>query len=414
MLNEKTLFNMSAELKIGVLGLGFRGIPQLELLLDMPDVHVCAIYDEYEDRRQRALLSIEKKNRRQALNAGNIDEFFACDMDAVVIMTSWQTHIPLALRAMDRGLPVGLEVGGASSVQECFDLVKKSEETGVPVMLLENCCYGRREMALLNMIRQGLFGEIVHLEGAYAHDLRDEIGSGDKNRHYRQDNFMHRNGELYPTHELGPIARYIDINRGNRMLSICSMASKARGLAHWLNENRRGEDICNTQVNQGDVVTSMIRCQNGETILLTHDCTLPRPYSRGGKIQGTRGIWQEDNSSMFIDGRSPVDKGYWTHRWESDKNYMLEFEHPLWSAYEKIGVQGGHDGMDFLVMRAFVDSIQRRQPFPIDVYDTASLMAITPLSEQSIALGSMPVAIPDFTHGSFMQGRSDYEGFYAL
>lgn len=410
----ETLFNLSATLKVGVLGLGFRGLPQLELLLNMPDVNVCAIYDSYEDRRAEAVRRFELKNKPLPLNAGDIDEFFNCEMDAVVIMTGWQSHIPLALRAMDRGIRVGLEVGGANSLQECFELVKKSEETGVPVMLLENCCYGEKEMALLNMIRKGLFGEIVHCEGAYAHDLRDEIGLGDKNRHYRQDNFIHRNGELYPTHELGPIFKYLNINRGNRLLSICSMASKARGLGFWLNENRKGEAIASRQVNQGDVVNSLIKCQNGETILLTHDCTLPRPYSRGGKVQGVKGIWQEDNSSIFIDGLSPKKEGYWTHIWESDEKYMQEFKHPLWQKYEDFGVQEGHGGMDFLVLRAFIDSIQRRQPFPIDVYDTASLMAITPLSEESISLGSQPLAIPDFTHGAYTGERREYEGLYKL
>ena len=232
---------------------------------------------------------------------------------------------------------------------------------------------------------------------------------------YRQRHFLHRNGELYPTHELGPIAEYLNINRGNRMVSLCAMSSKAAGLHAWLQEHRPDSELVNAQVNQGDIVTTMISCANGETILLTHDCTLPRPYSRGGRIQGTKGIWMEDNRSIYIDGRSPVDPGYWTHRWEKDEAYMEEYKHPLWQAYEEFGLRGGHGGMDYLVLRAFVESVQKDECPPIDTYDTASWMAITALTEQSIAMGGAPVPVPDFTEGRWLQKRESFAtGEYAL
>ncbi len=155
-------------------------------------------------------------------------------------MSSWTTHILIAVDAMKAGKRAAMEVGGAASVEECWQMVRASEETGLPCMMLENCCYGLEEMTLLNMVKKGLFGELVHCQGGYQHDLRDEIGNGDVNRHYRQQNFLHRNGELYPTHELGPIAKYLDLNRGNRMLSLVSMASKAAGLHAWLAEHRAG------------------------------------------------------------------------------------------------------------------------------------------------------------------------------
>lgn len=402
-------------LHFGIMGVGFRGVPQLELLLEMPDVNICNIYDPYEDRCAHAADLVEKSGRKRPYLAKSEDDFFAqSGMDAVIIMTSWQTHIPLAVKAMKKGLPVGLEVGGASNLNECFRLVDVSEETGVPVMLLENCCYGNSELALLNMVRQGLFGELVHVRGAYAHDLRDEIGTGDIKRHYRQENFLHRNGELYPTHELGPIAKYLNLNRGNRMVSLSAMASKAVGMEHWLKENRPNDPIAKYRFNQGDVVTTQIKCLNGETILLTHDCTLPRPYSRGGQIQGSKGIWMEDNRSIYIDGISPGDPSHWTHVWESDKKYMEEYKSPLWKAFESSGVKGGHGGMDFLVLRAFIDALQTKQPFPIDVYDTATWMAITVLSENSVAMGGLPVAVPDFTNGKYIRREKGYEGIYAL
>jgi hypothetical protein len=270
-------------------------------------------------------------------------------------------------------------------------------------MLLENCCYGKEEMQILNMVKKGLFGEIIHCQGGYHHDLRGEVGWGDKNRHYRLNHFHRRNGELYPTHELGPIAKVLDINRGNRMMYLTAMASKARGMKLWAEKNRPGDPISKFEWNEGDIVTTSIRCANGETIILSHDCTLPRPYSRGGYVHGTKGIWMEDNGSVFLEGLSPENKDSWTHAiWEPLTKYLDQYGHPLWKAFENIGVRGGHGGMDFLVLRAFAESIQNRTPAPIDVYDTASWMAITCLSEMSIARGSMPVDVPDFTDGRWI------------
>ena len=324
------------------------------------------------------------------------------DLDAVVVMTSWTSHIKIAIECLDHGKWVAMEVGGAASLDECWSLVRASERNRKPCMMLENCCYGQEEMAILNMVKKGIFGEIVHCQGGYQHDLRDEIGNGDIIRHYRLENFLHRNGELYPTHEIGPIAKELNLNRGNRMLTLCSMASKAAGLEAWLKEHRKDTPLATRRVNAGDIVTTMIKCANGETILLTHDCTLPRPYSRGHRIQGTKGIWMEDTRTVFIEGRSPVKPGEWTHAWESDKAVMEEFEHPLWKAYRQFGLRGGHGGMDYLVLRAFVESIQNDVPPPIDVYDTASWMAVTCLSEQSVAMGGAPVPVPDFTNGEWI------------
>lgn len=404
------------DVKIGIIGLGARGYTQLRLLATMPDVRILAVCDQIQDRVDRATLFLKDNNMEEV--HGYTDALTMLErenMESVIIMTSWETHIPLAIEAMKRGIIPGMEVGGASSVQECWDLVRTSENTKIPCMMLENCCYGQIEMTLLNMVRRGLFGVLVHCEGGYEHDLREEIGRGDIDYHYRQRHFLHRNGELYPSHELGPIAFYLNLNRGNRMTSLVSVSSKGVGLSEWLQENRKDNPILqNRRVNQGDIVNTIITCCNGETILLTHDCTLPRPYSRGGRIQGTKGIWMEDNRSIYIDGRSPVDPGYWTHRWESDERYLQEYEHPLWRAYREYGVKGGHSGMDFLVLRAFIEAIQQKSPFPIDVYDTASWMSVTPLSESSIAKGGITVEVPDFTNGLWFNHRVGAYGDYSL
>ena len=402
--------------RLGVIGLGGRGMSQTDTLLQMPDVEIVAVCDVYDDRVQKGQdLVFEKRGVRPDGETDYKKVLARPDIDAICVFTSWETHIDICVQAMRAGKKVATEVGGANSVDECWKLVRAKEETGIECMMLENCCYGKEEMTLLNMIRQGVFGTLVHCQGGYEHDLRDEIGNGDINRHYRQRHFLHRNGELYPTHELGPIAEYLNINRGNRMVSLCAMSSKAAGLHAWLQEHRPDSELANAQVNQGDIVTTMISCANGETILLTHDCTLPRPYSRGGRIQGTKGIWMEDNRSIYIDGRSPVDPGYWTHRWEKDEAYMEEYKHPLWQAYEEFGLRGGHGGMDYLVLRAFVESVQKDECPPIDTYDTASWMAITALTEQSIAMGGAPVPVPDFTEGRWLQKRESFAtGEYAL
>ncbi len=403
------------KVRFGIIGLGSRGMFQLETLLQMEDVEIPVVCDPYPDRAEQGAALVEKLRGTRPQTTGDDHEVTSRhDIEGVFIFSNWETHIRIALDAIANGIRPAMEVGGANSVDECWELVRASEAKQIPVMLLENCCYNKEEMTLLKMIREGVFGELVHVEGGYEHDLRDEIGMGDVNRHYRQAHFLNRNAELYPTHELGPIARYLNLNRGNRMISLVSIASKAAGLHAWLTEHRADTPLATARVHEGDVVNTIITCAGGETILLTHDCTLPRPYSRGGRIQGTRGIWMEDNRSIYIDGVSPVDPTYWTHRWESDEKYMTQYEHPLWKEYEAFGLRGGHGGMDYLVLRAYVESVQNDTEPPIDVYDTAAWMSITALSEHSIAMGGLSVPVPDFTSGRWLRSRKPVEGMYSL
>jgi len=403
------LDNYGKTVRLAIVGLGGRGCSQMKTLLDMPDVEIASVCDSYADRVEKGQKIVEEARGYVPFGTTCAKEAMDReDVDAVVVMTGWETHIIVAIQALRLGKRVAMEVGGGTSVEECWQLVRVSEETGIPVMLLENCCYGEVELTIQNMINQGVFGTLVHCAGAYSHDLRDEIGNGDLNRHYRLNHFMHRNGELYPTHELGPIATYLNINRGNRMVTLTAMASKACGLHEWMVQNRPDSPLVNAQFNEGDIVNTMIKCANGETIMLTHDCSLPRPYSRGGSVRGTKGCWMEENHSIFIDGVSPHDPSDWTHRWEPDEKYMEENRHPLWVQYHQEGVRGGHGGMDYLVLRAFIESVQKEIEPPIDVYDTAAWMAVTALSEESIALGSMPVPVPDFTSGRWCYNREPF------
>lgn len=393
--------------RVGFIGLGNRGKSLLDVVLAQNE-SVTAVCDLYADRAESAANKVEEKSGKRPTEYTDYKKLLADEsVDAVVISCAWEDHVMIAVDAMKAGKAVGLEVGGAYSVHQCWELVKTQEATGVPFMFLENCCFGRRELMVLNMVEKGLFGKVVHCSGGYHHDLREEIAFGRENRHYRLRNYLTRNCENYPTHELGPIAKVLGINKGNRMVSLTATASKAEGL-HDYALRKKPDDafLCNAQVNQGDVVTTVIKCANGETIVLTLDTTLPRFYSRAFTVRGTRGMYEEATDSVFLDNGEDC-KYDWS--WRANKvgnaaSYTDEYEHPIWKKYIEEGVQGGHDGMDYLEFKFFFDALRNDKPMPVDVYDAASWMVITTLSESSIANGSAPVEIPDFTEGKWLRG----------
>ncbi len=402
------------KVRVGAVGLGGRGHGQMCEMLSIPGVIVPAVCDVYEDRAQRAADAAEEKQGfRPAVYLDYLELMAKEELDAILCCSTWITHAEIAVAAMRAGLDVAMEVGGAASEEECWEMVRVSRQTGKFCMLLENCCYDRNEMALFRMVREGLFGEIIHLEGGYRHDLRDEVGYGKEYRHGRLQNFIHRNGELYPTHQLGPISKLIGINRGNRFLTLSAVASKARGLHEFLlRENGPDYYLANQVFNQGDIIDTTITCANGETIHLVHDCTLPRPYSRGYVIQGTKAIFQEApmGNAIYIDGVSPR-----RHHWEPFDPYLDRYAHPLWQAYTDAQAHaGGHGGMDYLVLCAFIESVKLGVQPPIDVYDTAAWMAVTYLSEQSVSLGGAPVPFPDFTNGRWIEREPFRRGRYCL
>lgn len=395
---------MKSKVKIGLIGLSGRGTGLLEIiLLKMEDVEVVAVCDLHEDRREQAANMIEKAGFSRPFETGDYNEVLNKEaVDVIMICTPWSTHIPIAIEAMEKGKYVACEVGGAYSMQECWKLVEAYERTRVPCMMLENCCYGRDELMVLNMVKRGILGEIVHCSGGYLHDLRYEIANGKENRHYRLNEYIHRNCDNYPTHELGPIARILDINRGNRMVSLVSLASKAEGMQEYITCKRKDSELARTRFKQGDIVTTIIQCARGETITLTLDTTLPRYYSRGFTVRGTKGMYMEENHSLFIDGQHNQYESNWKTQWGNVEHHREQYEHPLWESYLQEGVKGGHDGMDWLVFRDFIESFRNKAQTPIDVYDMASWMSISSLTEDSIAMGGQPVAIPDFTNGKWI------------
>ncbi|WP_136608583.1 Gfo/Idh/MocA family protein [Paenibacillus dokdonensis] len=396
---------MKNKIRVGMIGLGARGMGLLKgIILHMEDVEVAAVCDLYQDRCDQAADSVAETGISRPLVTQDYREVMAMgNIDAVVIGASWADHTEIAIAAMEAGIYAASEVGGAYSIQECWKLVEAYERTRVPCMIMENCCYGRDEMMVLNMVKQGALGEVVHCAGGYHHDLRDEIAFGKENRHYRLNNYIHRNCENYPTHEIGPIARILDINHGNRMVSLVSMASKAKGMQAYIRKEK-GEDteLAQTEFMQGDIVTTIIKCAHGETITITLDTTLPRYYSRGFTVRGTKGMYMEDNHSIYLEGTHDDFHMGWKEQWGNVEQFREQYDHPLWKKYIEEGVKGGHDGMDWLVFSDFFESVKQGTQTPLDVYDMAAWMCISALSEESIALGGHPVAIPDFTNGKWM------------
>ena len=407
----------SSKLQIGVIGNGLRGQGMTRLLLNRPDVDIPVICDIDDIMIEKVLKVFEKQGRPIPKIYKDGPEDFRNmvakeDLDGVYIATPWEWHHPMAMAAMENGLHVGTEVPAALTVNECWDLVNISEKTGKLCMIMENVNYRRDIMAVLNMVRQGLFGELLHCQGGYQHDLRHvkfndgksaygggvEFGEkGFSEAKWRTQHSVNRNADLYPTHGLGPVSPMLDINRGNRMVHLTSTATQSRGLHKYVVDNG-GENHPNAKVDfkLGDVVTTVIKCANGQTIMLSHDTNSPRPYSLNFRIQGTQGIWMKDNKSIYIEGMSPK-----AHRWESDEEYLKKYDHPLWKKFDDKAAGAGHGGMDFFVVRAFVEALKENQSPVIDVYDAVSMSVIVPLSEKSIRLDSASVKIPDFTRGKW-------------
>ena len=417
-----SLFSSQAnkQVKMGFIGTGMRGQWVLSLAAKYPEVDIPAICDIDDGMIQSALRILKDAGKPEPHVYKNGPEDFLNmvqneTLDGVYIATPWEWHHPMAIAAMKNGMHVGTEVPAALTVGDCWDLINVSERTGKLCMIMENVCYRRDVMAILNMVQQGMFGELLHCQGGYQHDLRHvkfndginpygggvEFGEkGFSEAKWRTQHSVDRNGDLYPTHGLGPVSTMLDINRGNRMVHLTSTATQSRGLHKYI-VDQGGPDHPNADVDFkcGDIVTTVIKCANGQTIMLSHDTNNPRPYSLNFRVQGTNGIWQKDAQSIYIEGTSPE-----SHRWESEDGYLEKYDHPLWKRFEDQASGSGHGGMDFFILRAFIETLKGANPV-IDVYDAVSMSVICPLSEKSIRLGSTAVKIPDFTRGKWGKNK---------
>jgi hypothetical protein len=412
----------AATVRIGLIGVGSRGTSLLRTLLSLGNVTIPAIADIDADHITRAAeLVKEQKGTTPALYKDGPEDFRRLvarnDLDAVLIACPFNWHTPMAVAAMKAGKFVGVEVPAAQTVEECWELVRTSESTGKWCMMLENCCYFREMMQVLNMVRQGQLGELLHCAGGYQHDCRATQFDQDGNFPLTLANELEpsggtpgintqlwstwyawkRNANLYPTHPVGPMAQYLNIDRGDRFDYLVSVSSKARGLNKWVADHF-GADHVNAKRTfaLGDVNTTTIKTVNGATVTLVLDMQSPRPYDLGFRIQGTQGIYEMPLDSIYIEGRSPPDK------WESFEKYREEYEHPMW---RKLAAQaeaaGGHHGADYIMLHHFVDSLIKRTAPEQDVYDAATWSVITPLSEKSVAGRGVPVEFPDFTRGKW-------------
>ena len=393
-------------LKMAVIGYGLRGSSVTKhILLKMPDVDIVAVCDEYADRAEQAACDVEAAGGKRPFASTDYMTVLNLEgLDAVYIATSWETHVEIAVDAMRKGIPVALEVGGAYSIESLWEMVRVQECTGTPLMLMENCCFGKDELFATALVRRGLLGDVVHCHGAYAHYLAEEIASGEQKRHYRLRNYLARNCENYPTHELGPIARILGINRGNRMLSLVSVASRAAGMEDYIAQNAKTyPDLVGKKFRQGDIVNTIITCTDGSTISLRLDTTLPRSYSRELTVRGTRGLYEQNTHSVYLAGEKEywVPEKYYRQNLGNAKRFEQEFLPPVWRDMTEEQIRAGHGGMDYIEFCVFTDALRKHTPMPIDVYDAAAWMAVTALSEASIAAGGQVQAIPDFTCGKW-------------
>ena len=400
--------------RIGVIGLGQRGYSiAKDVLMNIDHVDITAGCDVYEDRNERLAEVVKEKRGHGIFTSTDYNEILKReDVDAVYVATSWDTHVEIAIAALRAGMPCAMEVGGAYSIDELYRLVHAYEDTKTPFMMMENCCFNRDELLATSVARSGKLGEIVHCSGAYSHDLRSEVANGNIIRHYRLNNYLKRNTENYPTHELGPIAKILGINRGNRMVSLVSVASKAAGMEQYIKDHpelvEKDPTLEGARFAQGDIVNTIITCAGGQTIALKLDTTLPRSYSRELTVRGTKGAYFMDTDTVFLDGM----KEYWDPRKFADdymrnaKEYEKDYLPSYWTEITEEQKKTGHGGMDRVMWLEFTKCLSEGLPFPIDVYDAAAWMAVTALSEQSVAEGGMPKAIPDFTDGKWLTRKN--------
>ena len=395
------------KLNFAVIGYGLRGSSITKnVLLKMGGVSVVAVCDEYADRAARAVTDVVAAGGAAPMSDTDYTKILACEgLDAVYIATSWESHVEIAIQAMRRGIPVALEVGGAYTLESLWELVGTQERTGTPLMLMENCCFGRDELLATSMVRRGLLGDVVHCHGAYAHYLAQEIASGEQKRHYRLRNYLARNCENYPTHELGPIAKILNINRGNRLLSLVSVASRAAGMEDYIAQHQAEyPELLEKRFAQGDIVNTILTCADGSTVTLRLDTTLPRSYSRELTVRGTRGLYEQNTHSVYLAGEREywVPEQYYRQNLGNAKRFESEYLPPVWRDMTEERIRAGHGGMDYIEFCAFADALRQNKPMPIDVYDAATWMAVSVLSEASIALGGQVQAFPDFTAGKWL------------
>ncbi len=389
--------------RMAFVGVGGQGGGHVRNFLRIEGVEIKAICDIDSPRAEEVASWVTAEGRPgpELYTRGETDWKRLCerdDIDLIFNSTPWVWHVPICVEAMQSGKHTAVEVPAAITIDGCWKLVETAEATQRHCVMMENCNYGRREMLILNLVRKGLLGEILHGEAAYIHDLRAIKWSDGGEGNWRWKHSIDRNANLYPTHGLGPVAQCMDINRGDAFDYLVSMSSPQRGIDLYLKEHLPKDDPRQAyEYRLGDMNSALIKTRLGRTILLQHDTTTPRPYSRLNLVQGTRGTVAGYPDRLFIEGRGEG------HRWEEIEGHYEEHDHPLWATKGMEAEGAGHGGMDYLEDYRLIRCLQQGTPMDMDVYDAAALSAPVELTERSVANRSQAVDFPDFTRGRWRE-----------
>ncbi len=386
--------------RVGFVGVGGMGSTHVQNYLNIDGVvikAICDIVPEKVARAQKWVVAAGQPNPT-GYSKGPTDFVRMCeseDLDLVMTATPWEWHVPVCVAAMKNGKHAVTEVPAAMSIEDCWQLVETAEKYGKHCQMMENCCYDRIELMTLHLVRQGVLGEVLHAEAGYLHDLREVKFGKDGEGLWRRAWAQKMNGNLYPTHGLGPVAQCMNINRGDAFDFLVSMSGPTRGLHEYAME-KFGADSPQAKERYvlGDVNTSLIRTKLGKTIILIHDTNLPRPYNRINLVQGTKGLAHKWPDRIYIDGKAAK-----PHEWDDFEKVAAEFEHPLWKAIAAKGQGRGHGGMDYIEDYRLIQSLHKGEPLDQDVYDAAAWSAIVGASCASVSKLSKPIAVPDFTRG---------------
>ena len=381
---NKPMINVPFEryetVRLAIVGTGLRGRGILREFLNVPSVKVTALCDIVEEKVLKAKAMVEQAGQNTPALYFKDERVFEeavkrDDIDYVYIATPWEWHVPQALAAMNAGKHVGVEVPAAYTLEDCWKLVETSERTRRHCMMLENCCYDYDELMVLNMVRAGLLGELIHGECAYNHDLRGILFETRDEGLWRRRHHTLRDSNLYPTHGLGPVANYMNINRGDKLDHLVAMSSGHWGLEAYRKEKLVADDPRQKEVYRcGDYNTAIIKTAKGRTIMLQHNVSTPRPYDRINLIQGTKGIFRDYPSRIFIDGQ---DGG---HNWQNTDNFKAKYEHELWRKQGQTARNvGGHGGMDYIMCYRLIECMRNGSVPDMDVYDAAAWSVPGPL-----------------------------------
>ena len=412
-MTRRQRFNMSGyaapkieTVRIGFIGLGMRGPGAVNRMSKIQGVEIKALCDLRPSEVEKVQKSLEGTPHSPKTYTGSEDAWKQMidteELDLVYIATPWHLHTPMAVYAMEAGKHTAVEVPAAKTIDECWELVETSERTRKHCMMLENCCYDFFELLTLNMARQGYFGEIIHGEGAYIHDLRDLNFSKDGYQDmWRLRENKERNGNLYATHGLGPICQVMNINRGDQMDYLTSLSSNDFQMGEMSKELAATDDFFDPFVSdhyRGNMNTTMIKTKNGRSIMIQHDVTSPRPYSRIHLVSGTKAFARKWPSP------AKIAKG---HSWLDQKEMKAVEEQYTPAIVKKVGEMakkiGGHGGMDFMMDWRLIDCLRNGLPLDQDVYDAALWSAVSPLSEISVQNRAQSVNVPDFTNGAWKE-----------